>query len=54
MNIDFGLLRGVLTLALFLAFIGLWVWAFSRHRKDEFERLARIPLEDDTPPRSEP
>lgn len=53
MNFDIGLLRGVLTLVLFLAFIGLWIWAFSRHRKDDFERLAHLPLEEDAPGRSQ-
>ena len=49
MSIDFnmGVVRGLLTLILFLAFMTLWVWAWNRNRQGDFDRLARLPLEDD-------
>ena len=36
-------------LALFLAFIGLWVWAWSSKRKKEFDEAARLPLGEGAP-----
>jgi cytochrome c oxidase cbb3-type subunit 4 len=41
-----GMVRGLLTLATFIAFIALWVWAWSKHRKPEFDAAALLPLED--------
>jgi cytochrome c oxidase cbb3-type subunit 4 len=43
-----GLVRGMITLSLLLLFIGLFIWAWSSRRKDLFERMAQLPLEDDT------
>jgi cytochrome c oxidase cbb3-type subunit 4 len=43
-----GLVRGMITLSLLLLFIGLFVWAWSSRRKDLFERMAQLPLEDET------
>jgi cytochrome c oxidase cbb3-type subunit 4 len=42
-----GTIRGLLTLATFAAFIALWIWAWSKHRKDDFEAAAQLPLEGD-------
>ena len=42
-----GLVRGMVTLSLLLLFIGLAVWAWSSRRKDLFEKMARLPLEED-------
>ena len=44
-----GVIRGLLTLALFLSFLGLWIWAWSSKRKAEFDAAARIPLQDVEP-----
>ena len=40
-----ALVRGLLTLATFAAFIALWIWAWSTKRKAEFDEAARLPLE---------
>lgn len=45
---DMGTVRGLLTLALLIAFVGMVVWAFSKKRKKDFEEAARLPLEDET------
>jgi cytochrome c oxidase cbb3-type subunit 4 len=42
---DFGVINGMFTLALLLAFIGLVAWAWSRRRAREFDAAARLPLE---------
>jgi cytochrome c oxidase cbb3-type subunit 4 len=44
---DLGLFRGVITVVLFLAFIGMWIWAWSSKRKSDFEQAANLPLEDE-------
>jgi cytochrome c oxidase cbb3-type subunit 4 len=43
-----GILRGLLTLSLFIAFIALWIWAYSKSPRATFEAAARLPLEDDS------
>ena len=43
------LFHSLWTLALFVLFIAIIFWAWSSKRKDEFERAARLPLDDDKP-----
>lgn len=47
MNLDISVLRGLLTLIIFVAFVGIWVWAWSSKRKETFDASAALPLEDD-------
>ena len=49
-----GVLRGLATVLAMLAFMGVAAWAWSRQRKDSFERAARSPLEEDTVSSDEP
>jgi cytochrome c oxidase cbb3-type subunit 4 len=44
-----GLVRAFITLTLFIAFIALWIWAWSARRRDDFDAAARAPLMDDGP-----
>lgn len=46
---EIGTLRGLITLALLIAFVALVIWAWSKRRKADFDKLARMPLEDDPP-----
>ena len=50
-----GILRGVVAAILLVAFLSLWLWAFSARRRAMFASAAQLPLEDDTytsePPR---
>jgi cytochrome c oxidase cbb3-type subunit 4 len=49
---DIGTLRGLLTLILMLAFLGIVFWAYSKNRKKDFEEASRLPLEEgDADPR---
>lgn len=41
-----GLIRGALTAILCAAFIALWIWAWSKHRKADFDAAAQLPLQD--------
>ncbi|HEU4485134.1 MAG TPA: cbb3-type cytochrome c oxidase subunit 3 [Povalibacter sp.] len=47
-----GMFRGLLTAVLFIAFLALWFWAWSKHREPDFRSAAMLPLSDE-PPRSE-
>lgn len=46
---DLNVLRGALLIALIIGFVGIVIWAWSKKRKPEFDRAARLPLEEDTP-----
>jgi cytochrome c oxidase cbb3-type subunit 4 len=45
--LSLGLVRALLTLTLFIAFIGLWVWAWRGERRKDFDAAALLPLQDD-------
>ena len=45
---DPGTLRGLATLLALLAFVGVVWWAWSGKRKQDFDRAARMPLEEDS------
>ena len=42
-----GTLRGVVAGVLLVAFIALWLWAYSARRRPAFDAAARMPLEND-------
>ena len=42
-----GIVRGLITLALLSSFIGLVVWAYGSGRKETFDAMALLPLEDE-------
>jgi cytochrome c oxidase cbb3-type subunit 4 len=44
-----GLVRGLLTLTLFVSFIALWVWAWSARRRNDFDAAAGLALHDESP-----
>jgi cytochrome c oxidase cbb3-type subunit IV len=43
-----NLIRTLITIGLFAAFIGLWIWAWRAERRADFAAAARLPLEKDT------
>lgn len=45
--ITVGLVRGVLTLLLMLAFIGMVFYVYSRRNRSLYDSAASLPLEDD-------
>jgi cbb3-type cytochrome oxidase subunit 3 len=47
------ILRSSITVALFAAFIGLWVWAWNARRRDEFDSASRLVFDDDASPSNE-
>lgn len=44
---DINTLRGISTVVMFIAFIGLCWWAFSRKQKPQFDEAANLPFEDE-------
>ena len=44
---DAGTLRGLFTVLMLLIFVGIFLWAYSKNRKQAFDEAARLPLEDD-------
>ena len=44
-----ALLHSIWTVLVLVAFLAIVAWAWSGKRREEFERSARIPLDDDTP-----
>ncbi len=47
MDIDMGLVRGLLTLAVFVLFLAIAFWAYGKNRRTTFDRLAAMPLAED-------
>ncbi|MCV6605377.1 MAG: cbb3-type cytochrome c oxidase subunit 3 [Porticoccaceae bacterium] len=54
---DQGTLQGIGTLLAMIAFGGIVWWAFSKHKKQDFEEAAQLPFEEgelsDTQPSDE-
>lgn len=48
-----GTINGLMTLVLIILFIGIWVWAWSSRNRDKFDRMSRLPLEEDSATKQE-
>jgi cytochrome c oxidase cbb3-type subunit 4 len=46
---DIGTVRGLITLALMLAFVGIVIWAYSKRRKADFDEMANLPFNEYPP-----
>lgn len=46
-DLDMNLLRGFALITLIIAFLGMWKWAWSDKRKDDFKTMSQLPLEED-------
>lgn len=44
---DMGMIRGLGTVVVMVAFIGLALWVFSGRRKAEFDEATLLPFADD-------
>ena len=44
---DVNTLRGIITALSLLAFIGIVLWAYSRHSKKGFDEAANLPFADE-------
>ena len=43
---DIGMIRGIGTAVVFIAFIGVVLWAYSSKRKSSFDEAANLPFAD--------
>ncbi len=48
---DINFLRGLATLILFIAFIGMCIWVYSSKRKKGYDEAANLPFAEDDQPR---
>jgi len=46
MHLDLEVLSSAVTVLWLLAFIALWIWAWSGRRRKEFEAAARLPFDE--------
>ena len=44
---DINDLRTISTLGAFVTFVGIWVWAWSKRNKNNFDEAANLPFEGD-------
>jgi cytochrome c oxidase cbb3-type subunit 4 len=44
---DINTLRGIATILVMIAFLGICFWAYSSKRKADFEEAANLPFADD-------
>ncbi|MDD2917963.1 cbb3-type cytochrome c oxidase subunit 3 [Rhodoferax sp.] len=47
MEFDVNTFRSLVTLASFLAFVGIIAWAYSRKNSADFDKAANLPFEQD-------
>ncbi|MBG6127092.1 cytochrome c oxidase cbb3-type subunit 4 [Pseudomonas sp. M5] len=44
---DIGMIRGLGTVVVMVAFVGLALWVFNPRRKQEFDEATQLPFADD-------
>ncbi|QXH45353.1 cbb3-type cytochrome c oxidase subunit 3 [Pseudomonas xanthosomatis] len=44
---DIGMIRGLGTVVVLVAFVGLALWVFSPRRKQDFDEATQLPFADD-------
>ena len=44
---DQGTIEGIATIFAMIAFLGVCWWAFSKHKKKDFEEASRLPFDED-------
>jgi cytochrome c oxidase cbb3-type subunit IV len=47
MSPAWGHAAGVVIVLMMLTFIGIWIWAWRKYHKPTFNRMARLPMEDE-------
>ena len=47
MEFDINTLRSIATVASFITFFGIWIWAYSRRNAADFEEASKLPFEQD-------
>lgn len=47
MNPIWGHIAGVFIVLMMTTFIGIWIWAWRKRHRRVFDRMARLPMEDE-------
>jgi len=47
--VDQGTLQGIATILAMVAFLGVCWWAYSNHKKRDFDEAAQLPFAEDEP-----
>lgn len=42
-----GYVAGTFIVLMMLSFIGIWIWAWRKYHQRPFDRMARLPMEDE-------
>ena len=50
MNPVWGVVAGVFIVLMMVTFLGIWIWAWRSRHQQVFQRMARLPLEDENEP----
>lgn len=48
LSFDWHVLSGAITLVLIVLYLGIFAWAYSPHRRSDFEQAARLPFAEAT------
>jgi len=41
-------INGLMTVLLLIVFVGIWIWAWNSKNKAAFDKMAQLPLENNT------
>lgn len=44
---DYGTIQGIITIVVMLTFVGIFAWAYSGRRKNQFDEAANLVFSDD-------
>ena len=49
---DYGIIQGIITIVVMFTFLGIFAWAYSSRRKDQFDEAANLVFEDESSTKS--
>ncbi|QLE85585.1 MULTISPECIES: CcoQ/FixQ family Cbb3-type cytochrome c oxidase assembly chaperone [Shewanella] len=44
---DYGTVQGIITIVVMVTFVGIFAWAYSARRKDQFDEAANLVFSDE-------
>jgi cytochrome c oxidase cbb3-type subunit 4 len=54
MTMEFSTVHSILTVILFVGFVGLIIWAYGKGRKKDFDEAANLVFDDEPKPETKP
>ena len=43
---DYGIIQGIITIVVMFTFLGIFAWAYSSRRKDQFDEAANLVFDE--------